>query len=385
MINFSKFEYRKEVIPTDPEAKQQFLDALQEKFIAEIKASDIYQDYLQKYEPSSVETFVTEHAKLKASFIKNIDYYLHEYNQNKEEGYLENAREVIGHILQKKLFNLQLQWRAEKINIEEISNSFEFSFWEKHISFCPFIPPVTQHEIDLAKQFLQKFGFSNLDEFYEFQDYDEITRKNENDEFENMPDWYEFYDGMMGTGILLQLPNIRGAKEEQYMDIAREAEKQKMENSNTVNTAPTTTYVPTIFHYGREVRNFVDVYEKDPCFKAFFQIWFRVLEPEFPDPEYNQSQTEWAIKILEEADRPLMIEGGLIWHKALIQCAEKYITEHIIDALDTAYEEYQTCLDLGIAKRFTPEELKEEMQRSYVHLYTEMILKGRQLSGESDR
>src|SRR5207249_142334 len=52
-----------------------------------------------------------------------------------------------------------------------------------------------------------------------WQDYEELTKRNAEGDMEFMPDWYEFYDGRMGTGALLTLPDIRGKKEAYYKNI----------------------------------------------------------------------------------------------------------------------------------------------------------------------
>ncbi|NJO68994.1 MAG: hypothetical protein HC830_06620 [Bacteroidetes bacterium] len=102
-----------------------------------------------------------------------------ETSQKKVIRFRENAEKLIKIILQKKLFNLQLLWRAEQIQIKEISFSSEFRFWAEHISDCPFIPPVTQQELEVMKKF---YGIENYDYIlsysaFEWQDYRILTKK----------------------------------------------------------------------------------------------------------------------------------------------------------------------------------------------------------------
>jgi hypothetical protein len=382
MVNFNNFEYRKTKIPSSPDAKKIFVQELRDKFLFEIKQSSVYKDYLKKYEPSSVEEFILNYAEKRINLIEESETLLKARDQTEDEGFLQSGREVINYILQKKLFNLQLQWRANKLDIPEIQTSFEFDFWEKNIEYCNFIPPITRCEVNIMKSFLENNYFSGFQDWMFWQFYGYLVEKDENGLYQNMPDWYDYYDEMMGTGFLLHMPDIRGEKEEFYIQIARtaklkEAEERKLE-ANTQNT----TYLPRLYTLDSDITEFARVYEKDPCFKELFRIWETSVYPEYADKEYDSFKTECAIKILEKTNTPLLIERGMVWHKAIIHCAERYITDKVLEVLDTVYDEYIMFNKLGIAKRFSPEELKEEYYKSMCQNYSEMILKGRELSGE---
>ena len=64
--------------------------------------------------------------------------------------------ERLKEILQKKLFDMQCLWRAEKIIIPEINVSSDFRYWEANIFNCPFIEPVTENEIEIILKHLTK-------------------------------------------------------------------------------------------------------------------------------------------------------------------------------------------------------------------------------------
>jgi hypothetical protein len=355
------------------------MQELREKFLSEIKQSDIYAEYLRKYESNSVETFMSHYVDKKVNLIEESEYLLKIREQSDEEGFLQSARDVLNYILQKKLFNMQLQWRANTINIPGIRNSFDFGFWEKNIEYCPFIPPVTLEEIDVMKQFLRKNYFSGFKDWMFWQFYGFLVEKDENGHYPNMPEWYGYYDELMETGSLLNMQDIRGEKEEFYIETARAANAKA---TNEKKTNGSGTYKPPVCTQGAEILDFARTYEKDPCFRELFRIWEKDVYPESSDKTYDSFKTECAIKILSNADRPVLIESGMVWHKAVIHCAERYITDRVLEVLDSVYDEYITVTELGIAKRFTPEDIEKEYNKSMFQRYSDMILKGRELCGE---
>ena len=381
MLNFNNFAYHKISIPDNAAEKKTFLEDLKQKFVTEMKESQVCCDYLKQFNPNSTERFMNDYAEKKVSFLESFDYLMRIYNQEENEKYLVKAREVLSHILQKKLFNLQLQWRAGLVDFDEIQTSYDFNFWEKHVEYCPFIPPITNNELELMKKYLIMNFFSSFDDADIGQIYFSLMEKDEEGLYPNMPDWYDFYDSMFGNGQLLLLPNIKGDKEQHYLDIAYAANNKEIEEQNKNN--PPTPYIPSIHAFYTDLYNFVEQCEQDEYFKTLFNIWHRETYPEFYDKEYDREFVDSAIDVLESADRPITLPQGVVWHQAIINAAERYTTDRILEALDPVYEEYATLVDLGITKRYTPEEEQQARESTYYFKSaTDMILKGRELCGE---
>lgn len=382
MLNFNNFEYAKLKLPAEAEEKKLLLDDLRRKFISEVKDSETCRNYFGKYDPDSIEEFIVEYANTKTELIGSYEFYMKLYNEDENEEFLQNARFVLNCILQKKLFNLQLQWRAEQIKIEEIQSSFEFDFWEKNIEHCPFIPPITTHELEIMKEFLRKNYFRNLEETEHWQFYYDLMEKDEDGFYGNIPEWYDDYDGVFGTGQLLLLPNTRGDKEDFYMQLAREENAREIEKENK-NKPPQAPYVPKLYHWFNEIFEFAMQCEGDKYFKELFKLWHKRYYPEYKDQEYESHLVENAIEVLESADRPVMLSSSLIWHKAIIDGADRYTIDRTLEVLDVVYEEYITLINLGISNRFTPEEEAEARKNTYYFKsFSDMILKGRELNGE---
>ncbi|HEX2983457.1 MAG TPA: hypothetical protein VHO28_07930, partial [Ignavibacteriales bacterium] len=102
------------------------------EIIFDLKTNSIYKDFFGKYNKTSVESFINNYAFQKANLLKYGESYL----LNEEKLFLtqKNKAELrLWEIQQKKLFNLQCQWRAGMISLPEIETSYDFKYWEKNI------------------------------------------------------------------------------------------------------------------------------------------------------------------------------------------------------------------------------------------------------------
>lgn len=382
MLNFKNFEYASLRFSEETGAKQQMMEALRLKFEQEIRESEVCKKYFSKYDPDSIDEFLAEFVKTKVELVVSLEKFLNMYHEDDNERYLKNARSVLNCILQKKLFNLQLQWRAGLICVEELHTTWDFYFWEQNIEHCPFLPAITSHELDIMKQFLRQYYYRNLEMTNYWQDYDTVMKKDEDGSFDDMPDWYEYYDTIFGTSNLLILPNIREAKEEVYLQLARD-ERRSQQEGTTQNTAPPGVYLPRLYKWFKDILDFAGECEENQYFKELFKLWYKQYYPDFHDPEYYREYVDEAVYVLENADRPVMLNPNMVWHKALSDGAYRYITERTLEVLDSVYDEYKTLIDLGISNRFTPEEEIEAWKHlSYLKDIGEMILRGRELNGE---
>jgi hypothetical protein len=222
--------------------------------------------------------------------------------------YQEEAEYAFGVILQKKLFNMQLQWRANQLKIEDVEVSSDFTYWEQNIFGCPFIPLVSRHEVELMKEFLFQLdepGNGNRFDFHEWQDYNLFLEKDENGNTSDMPEWYQFYDNRIGTGMLLLLPDIRGTMEEKYLELAREYNKKHAPQSKTPQAPPDTR--PSLAPFGQPLVDFSRVVETDKHIKELFDyLEFDIQSKEKLPDEY---ELESSLDILKAADRPIHFES----------------------------------------------------------------------------
>lgn len=382
-MNFEDFTYNTSNVPKNYDQKTIFFEELKNKFYGEIKKNRYLHNYFDTYNTDSVESFMLNYATKKAHLAENYSYYINEIYQYKELEYREITEKTFNLILQKKLWNMQLQWRANQIDIKEIRVTWDFLFWSRNISSCPFLPKVTASEVEILKQFLSDSSFMNQTDgwYYNWQNYDELMYKDEDDDI-SLPEWYEFYDNHMGTGLLLQLPNLRGEKEDYYGDIGRQyfLEKSKKEIKD-----PPPTYAeipPHIFSDSKEMLKFAQTFEEDKHFVELFNLNNELYNQRSTENEISDFEIDKAIDLLKEAEFPVQINGGSDWRKAIVQCSQQYLNSIVINEIDTVFEEYKMLSEIGLSKNDNESILNEYDNDSLTDIIIRNVLKGRELCGE---
>lgn len=380
MLDFDHFTYNKSAVPKDAKGKMEFFKQLEQQFYEEIKGSDTAKEYFMSYTPDSIESFIKSYVSKKVHLSQCYEFYADEYHEkeNSELYFQRKAEDKLILILQKKLFDMQLRWRAGQLDIDELVISYDFQFWENHILSCPFIPTIEKHEIDLMKGYLLSFDNEDDDFHYRnWQDYDSITEKSENGLMDDYPKWYEFYDSRMGTGALLLLPNRKGMKEEFYLDLFHQDYRK---NNPSPDYAPTKSYLAG---FTQEIIDFSKIFETDKYFKALFKYYNYHEEKENRDPNYDDLIE--AIDFLFKADRPVHCHPHLTWDKAIIAASREYENTKIAESLNFVFEEYLMMKDLGFSSDKTLKEIKAEYDNEpIVKYYRQNILKGRMLNGEPE-
>ena len=389
MVGFDDFEYKKENFPKDEEENRLYFKQLESKFIEEINNSEKAKEFFNNYRENSIESFVKYYVHHKVMLVQYYDYYnrLYEEYEHYDHKYQKKAEHALLAVLQKKLFNMQILWRANQLKIEGIDMCYDFQFWEKHIRSCPFIPLIEEHEKNLMKQYLvsseniENEFFDN--HFFWWQDYRELTEKFEDDSMDNMLDWYEYYDGILGTGALLSLPDERGKLEDFYMDLARK-ERQKEYEKNAANKNPVKIDKrDSLMSFGKDFYKFAKFYETDKHFLQLFKASEYNYKKDDRDPP--PEAIEDAIEILETADRKVYLPSHLNWDEAIIAAANKYENTKVAESLDAAYDEYLMLSELGMFADETEEELRKQYNEDgIVKIYRESILNGRRLNGEAE-
>ena len=383
-MNFEDFKYNDKNIPTDKRERQKFFDNEREKFLKEINDSELIKDAYECYTKESVKSFTELYITWKIHLADKYSYYLSQTEESLQLKYKEETEKTFNIIKQKILFNQQLLWRAEKIKIKEIKTSWDFYFWGNHIDSCPFLESVTDAQVAVLKQFLNDENFSDSPHLWitDWQYYDEYMEKNENGDYENMPRWYDFYDNRMGTGALLLLPNIRGQKEEHYMDIHKKHFQEELEKKRLESPPeePPKKYYPS---NDEVILNFAEDFEEDEHFIELFRIWKKTHEPKVSPYEIDEDTILMAIDSLLEADTKVMMPGGYDWREAIVRCARQYKNSVISSELDIIFEEYQMLQSMGISKGKGHDELwKLYEEDSLVKLGRDCLLDGRRLCGE---
>ncbi|HEX3007645.1 MAG TPA: hypothetical protein VHO90_08540 [Bacteroidales bacterium] len=384
-MDFSDFEYHKSKIPSDLKEKEKFFQHLEQQFTDEIMSSPEAAGYFKNYSPDSVKRFIEMYAGHKTHLAKIYDYYA-EAKQRRDLKFRNKAEIVFKAIKQKKLFNLQLQWRAELVTIDEVKFSADFVFWGWHINDCSFVPAITPTDIEIMKLYLRedKDACNQVDWLYNGQDYTLLLKNPFVEGGECLPEWYHFYDNRMGTGSLLLLPDKRGQKEYYYMIMGRtEIDRQIKEEIRKNPPPPAAPILPHLFFDAKLCANFAKMYEEDKHFVKLFDIYYKENDEDEED-ECELSEIKKAIETLKEADGKIIMPGGMEWREAILHCANMYEVGKICEELDTVYSEYCMFRELGIQRgEKTKEELKEAYEKDiHVKIVRDAIFKGRELNGE---
>ncbi len=381
-MDFSNFIYHKSKVPSKKWENEKFFSDLKDKFVKEISQSDLYKEYKEKYNEKSVEGFINAYATIKSDLCKSYDYYFRIGEKEGELKFRKDTENAFRLLKQKKLFNLQLQWRAEKIKLDGVKMCEDFAFWGKNIDDCHFLPKITEHEVTILKEYIKNNnGVEEIFHYhaYFYQNYYEIMEKDEKGLPSNMPDFYDYYDTMMGTSSLLLLPDKRGPKEEFYHDLNRNELHKKVKNKSKNSPEKPKKH---LFSYDlNETLNFAEKFETDNHVKELFR-YYKILHSKTRDTIDRVDLNE-AIRILDDADEDIIMPGGKKWQDAIVECANRYKASKIVKELNIIYEEYVMFYDLGIKKGLSSDEIKEEYENdSIIKLYSGSILNGRALNNE---
>ncbi len=373
-----KLPYYYKNLPDDYMEKHHFLKKLRYDFENDLLTNPKYKEFFDKHEPYHNRGFIHRYVEHKISLVEYPEWYLDEQDGLKEKSLVRDMESVLNCILQKKLFNMQLLWRAGQLDIPGLKTTCDFELWEKKIFMCPFVEEITPEEIELMREFLLNPETEEdvTDYFTDWQNYDGLTDKNEEGNMEYMPDWYEFYDNRMNTGPLLTLPNTKGEKEEQYVQIYYEWKRRQPPEK----VEPQEPYVPPKdFLFGNEetYTSFMEEFEDDYLCRLHSN-WMK--QNEFPDAEYDKDAVKDAMYILEYAEEPVMMEGGMPWHKAIIITARRYKNKRLADNLDEAYGDYKMKRELSLYHE-EKEDINDFMEQR-MEDRIEQVLKARELLGE---
>jgi hypothetical protein len=358
-------------IEQEVEEKQIEINQMMDKFKEELRTNKRYKEFFNKYNPSSVEDFIENYSLKKARYI-TYGKMLKNINENTALRRQIEAEERLWEIQRKKLFDLECMWRAESINIPEIEITTDFEYWERNIENCPFIPPISEEEFEMYIDYLLSDDFYDFKMEYAYMSYKSI--KENYIEYNVLPPWFEYYDLRKGTGSLIRYPNIRGEKEEYYINIWQNHNSSK---SNTKTTVKVLTHDTRPFLNSHElsiIEEFIKKYEEGKVLE-----YFRLYENELSK---SNDEIDQAIKILKESDETISIESNYNWKSAVMQAARKYEKKKLSEALHVAYNKYKYRLQVGIAQESLTHESNIQWIKEWCDEVKKKITKARELVNE---
>jgi hypothetical protein len=367
--------YDKDV--TGTEQQEQFY----QQTVKELKTEQRFIDYFSSYHPDSTESFIRHYAQMKTRWFAMADDYKR-WKKLEEEQWMESAYIALEQIQQKKLFNLQCLWRADKTKAEGIVVSSDFEYWQHHILFCPAIEPIANDELDFYIQYLQQSDLDRpFDEWYDLQNY-ELVKEN----FEGRGDpyyynpWYRFYDKECGTDSLLRLPDSRGEKEEFYLTLTRNEYVRTHQEEIKKRDEGYARQKPFLMsHEGTFREDFVKKNESADYYKLYKIYRHR------HDRVEELEKVIYAGEMLEKIPLPYYpSEAADDWKAGVKKTFERYRREMTVELLPQVYEEYlQNCKN---RKWLYPgrDEMRnsDDPWKSISAMRKKHIMEGRQLNDE---
>src|SRR5665213_924310 len=86
----------------------------------DLKNNSKYKEYFEQYRPDSIEEFIKSYSQQKGNcWLRHGEMYL-KLENDAHNWFRVEADKCLWEIQQKKLFNLQCLWRAEKIQLEGV-------------------------------------------------------------------------------------------------------------------------------------------------------------------------------------------------------------------------------------------------------------------------
>jgi hypothetical protein len=359
------------------------------------------QEYLQEFQPSSVQSVLESYAWQKAKWLvdKPGSEWCLEYTALKTP--LE-AQDCLGNIQQKKLFDKQCLWRAEMFTHPAIETTADFNYWERNILNCPFIDPITEDDIELYIEFLKEYLGENLTFLGSWQDYNtynsahatvskmmqqppeekeeednEAYDEEDKDENNLMPPWYTFVNQRRGDGHYLLQPDKRQEKEWFYSRKANAEQTELAKERFKLNPPDTRPYLQLFKR--EDIEMFINDYEEnaDEILSAY-----DIHQKLYNSPE--EEKMYWvneAWEELKDCTEPFEIAAGVTdWKEALIKTARQWTNTKLVRMLPFYYDEYLFRRGSGIAN--TCDEEQVATYRRMADDYKKTILRGRELSGE---
>ncbi|MEP7169447.1 MAG: helicase SNF2, partial [Bacteroidota bacterium] len=190
-----------------------------------------FREYASSFSDYSVQNFIKEFASAKVRWTEWGDKYA-KWKETDDLQWQEKAMEMLKEIQQKKLFDLQCLWRAEKIKLRGMEICYDFVYWEANIFGCPALPHINDEEAEIYLR-TQKAKIESADNetvkasvLLNGETFKVIIRKNEERNFDTSCD-YEDPDHVLclpKTILFLQLLNSYGAN---YFDSIRNWDKEK--------------------------------------------------------------------------------------------------------------------------------------------------------------
>ena len=342
--------------------------------IRELYSNARYWEFFKTFNEESVHDFITEYASKKAYYLLNGERILAK-REREQFRFRDLAEQCFWEIQQKKLFNMQAEWRAGLIEIDGIEVTRDFLCWEKAISRCPFLEPVKSSEVDLYMDYLESGNYSEKNWFYNWQDYEAFGLSHSGQDV--TPSWYKYYDSKNGTDYLMMLPDKKGNQEKEYLKVWRE--KNSGYNVDGINEEEFLSgNGPSLYINFETLDFFIRTFENKNLLE-----YFKAAENK-PENSATDAELQDAFRILNRANETVKLPEDPDWRQAVIRGAAAYKTKRILANLPYVFDDYLFRKKTGIAFSDNEDEALYKEHVAFAAIFKQQVNEGRKLV-ESDK
>lgn len=378
-MDFEAWEFHPSKLPKGIVEKEQFIKKIKVRFKRELQKKPDVKAWLAQYDPGSAERFLDRYAKRKASLVEHADYHIREMEAVPELRFRSHTEQALDMILQKKLFNIFVLWDANQVKLPGIRTHFDFMVWDEQLRNCPFLEPVTEQEIRLMQQYLVTDNARLEDCLGMTTTLSRFRGQNGDGQLTYYPDWFDYYDGHMGTGALLSLPSLRVPLDNHYHSLGAKPVREERAAAREPET-PSPPSLPFLHSGFDEMYQFATLFD-DAYFQRLLKHELDHIKSrvEMESQEEEWVDVDWLIIELRSISNPPPVRGGVSWRMALQQCYNDYLHRVVADELPIAYDEYLFKIETGLAEE---KNKHHDFHQELANTVYEMVLKGRELSGE---
>lgn len=357
----------KELNP-DPVRRARYEEIVKDT-IRELYGNARYWDFFKSFNEESVHDFITEYASKKAWYLLNGDRMLSK-KEREQFKFRDLAEKCFWEIQQKKLFNMQAEWRAGLIDIEGIEVTRDFYCWEKSITTCPFLEPVTSAELSLYMDYLESGTYIEKSWFYSWQDYESYNHINGGPDA--TPAWFKYYDSKIGTDYLLMLPDKKGDEEKKYLKSWRNVNKDP--NIESINEEEILTGSGPHLYVNYETLDFfINTFENKNLLG-----YFKASEIK-PQDATIEAELQDAFRILNRANETVSLPPDADWRQAVIRGAIQYKIKRILANLPFVFDEYLFRLKTGISLNETEDDSVYQECLAFTSVYRQQVKEGKRI------
>ncbi|GAA4038700.1 hypothetical protein GCM10022409_25410 [Hymenobacter glaciei] len=328
-----------------------------------------------------------EYAEKKASYLVNGPGWL-EQEQFRAGWPRQQAYRRLWEIQQKKLFNLQCQWRAGQLELPGVTDGREFKEWGRAIEQCPLLDPVDEDDLALYLRYLASEDCQDLHadalRTTDWQAYESFRHWHLLEEagsgspghdmvrpdlpeglidslghlfnmFYRYPDWYAFFDLYRGAGPLLRLPQVRFDAPDADDPDADDPDADDPETEAAAPVPATPEPEADQAPDPEPALQYLSAYDLPLTETLLRQFeppellhYMRVMEHR-PEPDQLTQTAENTYDLLSEISQPVPIAASPDWRVALADAYLAHQRRVVSEALGEVYDEYCLREQTGIA------------------------------------